>query len=60
MADTKLTKSVGEHWACSELARWGWAAALTRDGLERTDLLAVGTHLPDRPTIEIQVKTARG
>lgn len=53
-----MTKSIGEHWVCSELARWGWAPALTRDGLERTDVLAVGTHLPDRPTIELQVKTA--
>ncbi|HEX8094146.1 hypothetical protein [Jatrophihabitans sp.] len=58
MADYKLTKSVGEHWTCAELARRGWSPALTRDGLERTDLLAVGGHLPDRPTIEVQVKTA--
>jgi hypothetical protein len=36
MADTKMTKSAGEHWVCSVLARHGWAAALTRDGLERT------------------------
>lgn len=41
------------------LARLGWAAALTRDGLERTDILAVDTNRTgDRPTIEIQVKTA--
>jgi hypothetical protein len=58
MRDTKMTKTVGEHWVCAELARRGWAPALTRDGLERTDILAVGTHLPDRPTIEVQVKTA--
>jgi hypothetical protein len=31
---------------------------LTRDGITRTDILAVGTLLPDRPTVEIQVKTA--
>lgn len=53
-----MTKTVGEHWVCSELARWGWAPALTRDGIERIDLLAVGTHLDGRPTIEVQVKTA--
>src|SRR3954447_839247 len=60
MRDTKMTKSVGEHWICAELACRGWAPALTRDRLERTDILAVGTHLPDRPTIEMQVKTATG
>ncbi len=57
MADTKMTKSVGEHWACATLARHGWAPALTRDGMERTDILAVATHLAHRPTVEIQVKT---
>jgi hypothetical protein len=55
-----MTKSVGEHGVCAELARRGWAPALTRDGLERTDILAVGTHLSTRPTIEVQVKTATG
>jgi hypothetical protein len=60
VADTKMIKSVGEHFVCGELARRGWAPALTRDGLERTDILAVGTHLPNRPTIELQVKTATG
>ena len=58
MADNKLTKSIGAHWACAELARWGWSPALTRDGLARTDVLAVATHLSTRPTIEVQVKTA--
>lgn len=58
VADNKMTKSVGEHWTCSELARSGWAPALTRDGLERTDILAVATHLPERPTIDVQVKAA--
>jgi hypothetical protein len=53
-----MTKTVGEHWVCATLARHGWAPALTRDGIERTDILAVGTHLPRRPTLEIQVKTA--
>ena len=54
VTDTKMVKTVGEHWVCATLARHGWAPALTRDGLERTDILAVGTHLPERPTVEIQ------
>lgn len=57
MVDTKMTKSAGEHWVASVLARHGWGAALTRDGLERTDILAVHTS-EARPTIEVQVKTA--
>ncbi|HYH99835.1 hypothetical protein [Hyalangium sp.] len=60
MADTKMTKSVGEHWTCATLARHGCAPALTRDGMERTDILAVAGHLEYRPTVEIQVKTTRG
>lgn len=55
MADRKMTKSAGEHWVCSVLARHNWAAALTRDGLERTDILAVQTEGPHRTTIELQV-----
>lgn len=43
MADTKQTKTVGEHHVAAELARRGWAPALTRDGVERTDILAVDT-----------------
>jgi hypothetical protein len=42
--DTKQTKSIGEHHVCSMLARWAWAPALTRDGLARTDILAVFTR----------------
>jgi hypothetical protein len=57
MSDTKITKSAGEHWVCSVLARLGWAVALTRDGLERTDILAVQAQEPRR-MIEVQVKTA--
>lgn len=34
-------------------------AALTRDGLERTDILAVHTGGPKRQTIEVQVKSIR-
>jgi hypothetical protein len=56
--DTKMTKTVGEHWVCATLARFNWAPALTRDGLERTDILAVNTQLDHRPMVEIQVKTA--
>jgi hypothetical protein len=59
VTDTKQTKTVGEHWVCSSLARRGWVPALTRDGIERTDILAVGTT-GDRPMVEIQVKTATG
>ena len=58
--DLKLVKSIGEHHVAAELARRGWAPALTRDGLERTDLLAVHTEGADRRLVEIQVKTARG
>lgn len=60
MTDTKQTKTVGEHHVASELARRGWAPALTRDGLERTDILAVDTMGAGRRQIEVQVKTARG
>ncbi len=51
-----MTKSAGEHWVCSVLARYGWAPALTRDGLERTDILAVQASGSTRTPIEIQVK----
>jgi len=61
MADTKQTKTIGEHHVAAELARRGWAPALTRDGLERTDILAVLAEkgMPRR-MVEIQVKGARG
>lgn len=59
MADTKQTKSIGEHHVCAVLARLDWAPALTRDGLERTDILAVHAQ-GDRPMIEVQVKSIRG
>lgn len=42
MVDRKMTKTVGEHWVCATLARHNWAPALTRDGIARTDILAVG------------------
>jgi hypothetical protein len=57
MVDTKQTKTIGEHYAAAELARRGWAPALTRDGLERTDILAVKTD-GVRRLVEVQVKTA--
>ncbi len=56
MADTKLVKSAGEHWVCGVLSRLGWAAALTRDGVARTDILAA--HSETGAMIEVQVKTA--
>lgn len=59
MVDTKMTKSAGEHWVCSVLSRLNWGAALTRDGLERTDILAVSAD-DSRQMIEVQVKTATG
>jgi hypothetical protein len=40
------------------LARAGWAASLTRDGLARTDILAVHASA-ERRMIEVQVKTVR-
>src|SRR4051794_40638319 len=55
-SDHKLTKSIGEHFVCAVLAQLGWAASLTRDGLARTDLLAV--NAVDRRMIEVQVKTS--
>jgi hypothetical protein len=58
VVDTKMTKTVGEHWTCAYLARAGWAPALTRDGVARTDVLAVATNGDYRPTIEVQVKAA--
>ncbi len=54
--DNKLSGSAGEHYVCSMLARHGWAASLTRDGLARTDILAVQAA-EERRMIEVQVKT---
>ncbi|MEX1007737.1 MAG: hypothetical protein WD271_07800 [Acidimicrobiia bacterium] len=56
MADTKLVKSAGEHWVCGVLSRLGWAVALTRDGVARTDIL--GAHSATGQMIEVQVKAA--
>lgn len=60
MTDTKQTKTIGEHHVAAELARRGWAPAMTRDGIARTDILAVMTNNENRRLVEIQVKTARG
>ncbi len=54
--DHKLTKSIGEHFVCSALAQAGWAASLTRDGIARTDILAVNSASGEM--IQIQVKTS--
>jgi hypothetical protein len=56
--DTKMTKTIGEHWVCAELARRDWAPALTRDGIARTDILAVQV-VGERRLVEIQVKATR-
>ena len=58
MVDTKRVKTIGEHHVAAELARRGWTPALTRDGIERTDILAVFTDPENRRMIEVQVKTA--
>ena len=60
MADNKQVKTIGEHHVAAELARRGWAPALTRDGLERTDILAVHSGTTGRRQIEVQVKASRG
>ncbi len=60
VVDTKLTKSAGEHWVCSVMSRIGWGVALTRDGVERTDILGVAPTSTGRRRIEIQVKTCNG
>ena len=61
--DQKLTGSAGEHFVCSTLAQLDWAASLTREGVARADILAVradmGAEQPERPMIEVQVKTMR-
>lgn len=49
--------SAGEHLVCGVLAQFNWAAALTREGVARTDVLAVNAETAR--TISIQVKTAR-
>jgi hypothetical protein len=53
--DRKLIGSAGEHLVCSVLAQFNWAAALTREGVARTDALAVNGE--SGRTISVQVKT---
>ena len=55
MLDKKLTGSAGEHLVCGVLAQFNWAAALTREGVARTDVLAVNAETSR--TVSIQVKT---
>ena len=57
--NTKVAKSAGEHWVCAVLSRLNWGAALTRDGLECPDILAVNAG-DSRQMIEVQVKTKTG
>ena len=53
--DRKLRGSSGEHLVCGVLAQFNWAAALTREGVARTDVLAVNADTGK--TVTIQVKT---
>jgi hypothetical protein len=54
--DRKLIGSAGEHLVCGVLAQFDWAPALTREGIARTDLLAV--NATTSLTVSVQVKTA--
>ena len=58
MLDKKLTGSAGEHLVCGVLAQFNWAAALTREGVARTDVLAVNAETSR--TVSLQIKTAWG
>ncbi len=58
MLDKKLTGSAGEHLVCGVLAQFNWAAALTREGVARTDVLAVNAETSR--TVSLQVKTTWG
>ena len=57
MADIKMAKSSGEFWVASVLSSLGWGAALTRDGLVRTDILAIRAD-NSRRMIGVRVKAA--
>lgn len=59
-AEAKLVGAAGEHWVAAVLTSRGWSAALTRDGVSRSDVLAVeSTGDAGRRMIEVQVKTSR-
>ena len=58
MLDKKLTGSAGEHLVCGVLAQFNWAATLTREGVARTDVLAVNAETSR--TVSLQIKTAWG
>jgi serine protease AprX len=60
VADNKLTKSIGEHWTCAELARRGWSPALTRDGSADVSQIIAGLdwvtqhpNLPDGSRVRV-------
>jgi hypothetical protein len=53
--DRKLRGSAGEHLVCGVLAQFNWAAALTREGVARTDVLAANAETGR--TVSLQVKT---
>ena len=55
MPDRKLRGSAGEHLVCGVLAQFNWAAALTREGVARTDVLAANAETGR--TVSLQVKT---
>jgi hypothetical protein len=61
VADTKLVKSAGEHWVCRVRSRPGWTAALTRDGIARTDVLAANsaTCLPVQRSARLRLSVMR-
>lgn len=57
MTDAKLVKSAGGGFVCAMLALHGCAASLTRDGMARTEVLAIDTaETGSRELIEVQVK----
>lgn len=53
---TRLTGASGEFYVAAELTRRLWAASVTPQGVERTDVLA--QHLETRKVLAIQVKTS--
>jgi len=55
MVDTKMTKTVGEHWGLHDTSPARLGSRSDSRWIARTDTLAVGTLLPNRPMIEIQI-----
>lgn len=59
--NSKMVGASGEFLVCGMLAQYRWAAAMTRDGIPMTDVLA--EHADTGRAISVQVKTtwvARG